>query len=132
MSTSVSLNEYENEDVGSCESVSCGIGGGVGGGVGPLGGVEPRSVLVPIDEAFPLKADSEISKSGGSSFSCGGPCLGRLVQSDSMSIVADPELSSSIVSGMEVPLYSILIILQVSARSSPLLVILHQQKGCMN
>ena len=124
MSTSVSLSEYGNEDVGSSESVSSGVGGGVGGGVGALGGVEPRLVLVLSGEAHPLKADSEISESGESSFSCCGPCLGRLVQSDSMSIVADLELSSSIVSGTEVPLASISIIVLVSAPSSPSLVIL--------
>ena len=123
-STSVSLSEYGNADVGSSELVSCGVGGGVGGGVGALGGVEPRLVLVLSGEAHPLKADSEISESGESSFSYCVPCLGRLVQSDSISIVADPGLSSSIVSGMEVPLASILIILLVSAPSSPSLVIL--------
>ena len=105
--TSVSLSDYGNEDVGSSELVSCGVGSGVGGGVGALGGVEPRLVLVLNGEAHPLKADSEISQSGESSFSCCGPCLGRLVQSDSMSIVAEPELSSSIVCRTEVPLASI-------------------------
>ena len=40
-STSVSLSEYENEDIVSSESVSCGVGGVVGGSVGALGGVEP-------------------------------------------------------------------------------------------
>ena len=124
MSTSVSLSEYGNEDVGSSELVSCGVGGGVGGDVGALGGVELRLVLVLSGEAHPLKADSEISQSGESSFSCYRPCLGRLVQSDSMSIVVDPELSSSIVSSTEVPLASISIILLVSTPSSPSLVIL--------
>ena len=42
MSTSISLSEYGNEDVGSSGLVSCSVGGGVGGGVGALGGVEPR------------------------------------------------------------------------------------------
>ena len=124
MSTSVSLSEYGNEDDGSSESVSSGVGGGVGGGVGALGGVEPQLVLVLSGEANPLKADSEISESGESSFSCCLPCLGRLVQSDLMSIVADPELSSSIVSGTEVPLASISIMVLVSAPSFPSLVIL--------
>ena len=71
MSPLVSLSEYVNEDVGSSESVSC----GVGGGVGALGGVEPWSVLLHSVEAHPLNADSEISESGESSFSCCGPCL---------------------------------------------------------
>ena len=62
----VYLFEYGNEDVGSSESVSC----GVGGGVGALGGVEPRLVLVLSGKAHPLKSDSEISESGKSSFSC--------------------------------------------------------------
>ena len=75
-------------------------------------------------EAYPLKADSEILESGESSFSCCGQCLGRPVQSDSMSIVADPELSSLIISGTEVPLAYILIILLVSAPFSLSLVIL--------
>ena len=99
VSTSVSLVEYGNEDVGSSESIAYSVGGGVGGGVGVLGGVEARLVLVVSGKAHPLKADSEISESGESSFSYCGLCLGRLVQSDSMSIVADLELSSSIVSG---------------------------------
>ena len=124
VSTSVSLSEYGNEDVGSSESVSYGVGAGVGGGVGALGGVEPRLVLVLSGEAHPLKYDSEISESGESSFSCCGPCLGRPVQSDSMSIVTDLELFSSTVSGTEVPLSSVWIFLLVSALSPPTLVIL--------
>ena len=124
VSTSVSLSEYGNEDVGSSTTVFCGVGGGVGGGVGALGGVEPRLVLVLSGEAHPLKADSEIWESGESSFSCCRPCFGRLVQSDLISIIADAELSSSIVSGTEVLLASILIIVLFSAPSSPSLVIL--------
>lgn len=57
--------------------------------------------------------DSEISESGESSVSRCGPYLDRVVQSDSMSIVPDPGLSSSIISGMEVPLASKSIILLV-------------------
>ena len=124
MSSSISLSEYGNEDVGSSELVSYGVGGGVGGGVRALSSVEPWLVLVLSGKAHLLKADSEISESGESSLSCYGPCHGRLVQLDSMSIVADPELSSSILSGTEVLLASILIIVLVFTPSSPSLVIL--------
>ena len=63
-----------------------------------MGSVEAQLVLVLTGEARPLKADSEILEHGETSFSCCGLCLRRLIQSDSMSIVADPELSSLIVS----------------------------------
>ena len=124
MSTSVSLSKYENENVGSSEPVSCWIGGGVDGGVGALCGVKLRLVLVLSAEGNTLKADPEILENRESSLSCCGPWLGSLVQSDSISMGADPELSFLIVSGPEVSLAPISMILLVSTPSSPSLVIL--------
>ena len=63
-----------------------------------MGSVEAQLILVLTGEARPLKADSEIPENGETSFSCYGLYLRRLIQSDSMSIVADPELSALIVS----------------------------------
>ena len=96
------------------------VSGGVCGGEGAVGGVEVGGVE-PIDSCFnssnesdahPLKADSDISESGDSSFFCHLSCLGRQVQSDWVSIVA--ELFSSIGSGRGSPLASVSIAVSVS------------------